>query len=190
MNNKLNQMTLEELWQLFPIYLVEHNEEWETFFFDEKTKLIEIIPSFMIEEIYHIGSTYIPNIMAKDIVDILLIVNKNKYLVQVKDILQNNGYLLMSESNIRISLNKGYTENGFAKRVFHIHLRLEDDIDELYFRDYLFEYKEVAKEYEKLKIDLACKYKHNRDLYTELKTEFINKYTKIAKNLYKGRYHS
>ena len=48
---------------------------------------------------------------------------------------------------------------------------------------YLLEHEGVAKEYEKLKIDLAIKY--NRDLYTLSKTEFIKKHTKIAKEIYK-----
>ncbi|MDE5867334.1 MAG: GrpB family protein, partial [Anaeroplasmataceae bacterium] len=79
------------------------------------------------------------------------------------------------------SLNKGYTENGFADKVFHLHLRLPNDQDELYFRDYLNAHKEVAKEYEELKIELWKKYEHNRDAYTNAKTEFVKKYTDLAK---------
>lgn len=188
MNKKLNEMTLEELWQLFPIFLVPHNKEWKNWFLEEKEYLYKLIPQEMIKAIYHIGSTCIPTIMAKNIVDILLIVREEKDLDEAKNILLNNGYLLISKTKIRISLNKGYTEAGFADKVFHIHLRLKDDIDELYFRDYLLEHKEIAQEYEKLKIELSKKYKHNRDLYTNLKTEFIKKYTEEAKLIYLNRY--
>ena len=87
-----------------------------------------------------------------------------------------------------ISLNKGYTENGFAEKVFHIHLRYVGNNNELYFRDYLNEYPEIAKEYEKLKLNLLKKFKHNRDAYTEAKTEFIIKYTELARKKYKERY--
>lgn len=92
-----------------------------------------------------------------------------------------NGYICMSESDKRISLNKGYTEKGFAERVFHIHLRLLNDKDEIYFRDYLNEHMEIAKAYENLKLNLWKEYEHDRDRYTAEKTEFVNKYTRLAK---------
>ena len=53
----------------------------------------------------------------------------------------------MSESRDRISFNKGYTEDGFAEKVFHLHLRYRGDNGELYFRDFLIEHPDVAKEY-------------------------------------------
>lgn len=55
-----------------------------------------------------------------------------------------NGYICMSETSDRISFNKGYTENGFAERVFHLQLRYIGDNDELYFRDCLIEYSNIA----------------------------------------------
>ena len=93
----------------------------------------------------------------------------------------------MSQTEDRLSFNKGYTEQGFAERVFHLHLRYTGDNDELYFRDYLLEFPAVAKEYERLKLSLWKKYEHDRDAYTNAKTEFIQKYTQQAKILYKNR---
>lgn len=87
----------------------------------------------------------------------------------------------MSEKEDRLSFNKGYTIDGFAKRVFHLHLRYDGDHDELFFRDYLIEHSDVAKEYEQLKMGLWKKYEHDRDTYTESKTEFVRKYTGMAK---------
>lgn len=107
---------------------------------------------------------------------------------KIKDILVHNGYISMNQSEGRISFNKGYTENGFAEKVFHLHLRYEGDNNELYFRDYLMEHLDVAKEYEKLKLDLWKEYEHNRDGYTNAKIEFISKYTKEAKKMYGERY--
>ena len=62
------------------------------------------------------------------------------------------------------------------------------DNDELYFRDYLIEHPNVAKEYEELKLDLWKKHVRNRDAYTNAKTEFVKKYTEKAKILYGNRY--
>ena len=94
----------------------------------------------------------------------------------------------MTENDKRVSFNKGYTRNGFAKKVFHLHLRQTGDNDEIYFRDYLIEHPEVANEYEKLKIRRQKKYRYQRDKYTTAKTDFVKKYTEKAKTLYKNRY--
>ena len=94
----------------------------------------------------------------------------------------------MSESRDRISFNKGYTEDGFAEKVFHLHLRYRGDNDELYFRDFLIEHPDVAKEYESLKMLLAKRYKYNRDEYTRAKSDFVLSFTNKAKMLYPDRY--
>ena len=88
----------------------------------------------------------------------------------------------MSASDTRISLNKGYTPEGFAERVFHIHLRLSGDHDEYYFRDYLREYPAIAKQYEALKLSLWKPYEHDRDGYTNAKGDFIRAITARAKS--------
>ncbi|HCT90851.1 MAG TPA: GrpB family protein, partial [Lachnospiraceae bacterium] len=109
-------------------------------------------------------------------------------LLDSKKVLENNGYICMSQSSYRISCNKGYTENGFADRVFHVHVRYAGDHDELYFRDYLMEHTDIADQYEKMKLKLWREYEHNRDAYTEAKTEFVRKWTSQAKEIYRGRY--
>ena len=177
MSRKLSEMTLEELWQLFPIILEEHKDYWSDWFAEESINLEKVLPKSA--RISHIGSTAVPTIWAKPIVDILVEIEIG--MDNVKDILINNGYICMSEEKSRMSFNKGYTENGFAERVFHLHLRYMDDNDEIYFRDYLIENPDIAKEYEKLKLGLWKQFEHNRDEYTNQKTEFVKKYTEIAK---------
>ena len=188
MSKKLEEMSLEELWQLFPIFLVEHSKDWELWYEEEKRIITSLIPKEYIIRVAHIGSTAISNIWAKNIVDILIELNINTQLEDVKNILTNNGWLCMSEDLNRISMNKGYTDQGFADRVFHLHLRIKGDNDELYFRDYLRENENIAKEYESLKLSLWRRFEHNRDGYTDAKTDFIKKYTQIARQSYGARY--
>lgn len=176
---KLSEMTLEELWELFPIVLSEHKPYWASWYQEEVAALEKILPLSV--GYYHIGSTAINGIWAKPIIDILLVVKSVSEMKDAADTLRQNGYIVMSASDKRVSLNKGYTENGFAERVYHLHIRLENDIDEIYFRDYLNAHPKVAKEYEELKLRLWKMYEHNRDAYTEAKSEFINKYTQLAK---------
>lgn len=182
MTKKLSEMSLEELWELFPIILTKHQECWSTWYRDEVNVLRNILPAQFHLRINHVGSTAINGIWAKPTIDILMEVPDVFVLNIVKEQMVTNGYICMSESRERISLNKGYSEKGFSERVFHIHLRLMGDNDEIYFRDYLNAHPQIAKEYENLKLALWKKYEHDRDKYTNAKTEFVIKYTKIAKD--------
>ena len=186
MGKKLSEMTLDELWQLFPIILVEHQDYWNNLYLEEEKLLKDILPK--IYRISHIGSTAISTIWAKPIIDILVEIPRECKMDDYKELITNNGYICMSQSENRISFNKGYTENGFAEHIFHLHLRYVGDNDELYFRDYLIEFPDIAKEYEKLKLSLWKKYEYNRDAYTNGKSMFINKYTKLAKIKYGNKY--
>lgn len=183
MEKELSEMSLEELWKLFPIFLTEHKDIWIKWFEEEKSSLEKILPQSQITRISHIGSTSISTIWAKPIIDILVEISVNSCMETIKSVLLDNGYTCMSQSEGRISFNKGYTKNGFAEKVFHLHLRYAGDNDELYFRDYLLHNKKIALEYEKLKLKLWKKYEHDRDGYTNAKTEFIEKYTEEAKRI-------
>ena len=180
MKKLLSQMTNEELWQLFPIFLTEHQTDWEIWY-DEELKFLEkILPADEVERISHIGSTAIKDIWAKPIIDILVEVRNDCGLHVIKDILTDKGYICMSEKTERISLNKGYTESGFAEKVYHLHLRYSGDADEVYFRDYLNDNPQLAKQYEELKLDLWKRYEHDRDGYTEKKSDFVRAVTLSA----------
>lgn len=167
-------MSLEELWELFPIILSPHNPAWEKWADDEIQSLSTLLAHYN-PTINHIGSTAIPNIIAKPIVDILVEISSDCDWCEVKNILEMSGYICMCESAQRMSFNKGYTPTGYANKVCHIHIHAIGDNDEIYFRDCLRRNPAVAKEYEILKLNLLPKYRNNRDGYTDAKTDFINK---------------
>ena len=185
---ELSEMSLNELWELFPIFLIEHNDKWDAFYSEMEAKLRCVLPQHSIKRISHIGSTAVPGIWAKDIVDVLVEISTDSNIECIAQLIERSGLLRMSMEDRRISLNSGYTKNGFADKVFHIHLRYVGDNDELYFRDYLKDHPQIAKEYETLKLGLWKQFEHNRDAYTEAKTKFIRKWTAIAKSDYAGRY--
>jgi GrpB-like predicted nucleotidyltransferase (UPF0157 family) len=186
MSKPLSEMTLHELWKLFPIRLSEHKEYWKDWYQEEKKFLSSFLPKNV--QIYHIGSTAVNGIWAKPIVDILLEAKPTEHQT-IYELLLENGYLCMAQSKERMDFNKGYTEHGFAERVFHLHLRDFGDHDELYFRDYLNDHPEVAKEYENLKLSRWKSFEYDRDGYTMMKTDFVRKYTKMAVEKYgQGKY--
>lgn len=188
MGKRLSEMTLEELWKLFPIFLTEHNGQWKDYYIEIETFLKDILTDYKIKRISHIGSTAISNIWAKPIIDILVEIDTNENIENVANVIEINGFIRMSSEKNRISFNRGYTENGFSEKVYHLHLRYVGDNSELYFRDYLNEYQEIAKAYERLKLDLWKQYEYNRNGYTEAKTAFIAQYTEEAKRAYQNRY--
>lgn len=188
MSKNLSEMSLEELWELFPIVLTEHQLCWKNWYKSEEKELIHLLSSTHFLRISHIGSTAVETIWAKPIIDILIEISKEDAIERVAEIVTQNGYICMCQSDNRKSFNKGYTKNGFDEKVFHLHLRYVGDNSELYFRDYLNEHLCTAKAYEELKLGLWKRYEHNRDEYTESKTEFISKYTELARQTYGSKY--
>lgn len=174
-------MTLEELWELFPIVLTPHDPDWAAWAEKEMAVLSTLLTGFD-KRITHIGSTAIPGIMAKPIVDILVEIPAETDKEGIRKIMEDAVYICMSVSDKRMSFNKGYTPEGYAERVFHIHFHHRGDNDEIRFRNYLITHLDVAKEYERLKLSLLPKFKHNRDAYTEAKTDFIKRICDLAKS--------
>jgi len=185
---ELSELTLEELWELFPIFLVDHNDAWATSYELEKKRVAEIIGAHSGFRLNHIGSTAIKGIKAKPIIDIFLEVEAERFARAISAIKASGQWTAMSESQGRVSFNKGYTRHGFAKRVFHLHVRCRGDCDELYFRDYLQAHREIALAYEALKLSLWKEFEHDRDAYTRAKTDFITRCTALAKSEFPNRY--
>ncbi|MDE5878378.1 MAG: GrpB family protein [Muribaculaceae bacterium] len=176
----LEDMTLEELWELFPIVLIPHQPQWRQWAEEEIGSLTVILTGYE-PIINHVGSTAVPAIWAKPIIDILVQMPSDVDWGKLRTMMEAHGYICMSTSDSRMSFNKGYTPQGFAERVFHIHFRRLDDNDEIYFRDYLISHPNLAKEYESLKLSLLPEYRHNRDGYTEAKSEFVKKVMALCK---------
>ena len=153
MGRDLSEMSLEELWELFPIFLVAHDDRWKDSFHEIEKTLSGLLSDRPVVRISHIGSTAVQEIWAKNIVDVMVEIPQSADMKDMARILEQNGFIIMSSMAKRISLNKGYTPNGFADKVYHIHLRYAGDNDELYFRDYLNEHPALAKEFEQGKLD-------------------------------------
>lgn len=187
---KLEEMTLAELWELFPIILKEHRWEYKRWYEEEEQQLTKLFADFPIQRINHIGSTSVEGLIAKPIVDILLEFPDGYDMEDASARLQKAGWIVMNDDSESrtLDLNKGYTPEGFAEKVYHLHVRAMGDWDELYFRDYLRKYPEVARQYEELKLGLKEKYEHNRDAYTDEKADFVQKYSQKAREEFGSRY--
>ena len=95
MSNKLSEMTLEELWKLFPISLTKHNPCWADWYIEEVDCLRGLLPYDI--QYFHVGSTAVKDIMAKPIIDILAVVDSYEEMVKSASILKEHNYIIMSE---------------------------------------------------------------------------------------------
>lgn len=178
--NGLKDLTLEELWELFPIVLSPQRPQWKEWANDEIISLSEILSVYS-PAISHIGSTAITGIQAKPIIDILVEIASDADWNRVRAEMESAGYICMSSSGTRMSFNKGYTLGGYSERVFHVHFHVYGDNDEILFRDYLNRNPALAHEYETLKLGLLPRYRNDRDGYTEAKSGFVGKIMGLAK---------
>lgn len=188
---QLSEMTNEELWQLFPVILSEHQADWAKNYLIEKQNLENIIGKESVIRINHIGSTAVPGLLAKPTIDILLEIRNNKDTNQLINQLERSGYIYSPQPEKpapHMMFMKGYTIRGFEGQAYHLHIRYAGDWDELYFRDYLMSHPEAVREYAQLKRQLKEKLEHDRDGYTQAKTGFIQGITALARKEFPERY--
>ncbi len=196
MGKRLEEMSIEELWTLFPIVLKEYNPDYPVWYERERERLKSLLGKENIFRISHIGSTAVPGLLSKPTVDILAEWSPSAQAEEAVARLRTEWILMSGEvpdktsarEPLRLVFNKGYTSAGFAEKVYHLHLRSPGDWDELYFRDYLLDHAQARAEYTKLKRGLIAKYEHDRDGYTAAKGEFVRACTAKARLLYAGRY--
>ena len=178
-------MTPEELGQLYPIIIKPYNPKWKEYYLQERDLLYHL---FSIElSIEHIGSTAVIGLSAKPTIDILL--EKPAILTdaEIIEIFTKNGYIHMKEQTNHLMFVKGYTPTGLEAISYHVHMAPLNETwlwDRIFFRDYLNQKKQYRYEYEELKIALAKQYKHDREAYTSMKTDFIKKITAEAKKAF------
>ena len=168
-----------------------YNPVYIGLFLKEKEHLFKCLPSNLITRIEHFGSTAIPSIPSKPIIDILVEVNcLKKTQEQIVPELENQGYDYLwrpttgDESSWYAWFIKRDSE---GKRTHHIHMVEKDSTmwKRLYFRDYLIKFPDEAKKYGDLKLKLSREFPNDRSQYTHGKTELIKELTWKALNFFK-----
>jgi len=164
-----------------PVIIVNYDPNWPTLYEKEKSNILEVI-GHKVLAIEHIGSTAVPGLGAKPIIDIMAGVNQKGDADECLLPLQKIGYTDVTpepdNSEWSYCLGKGAHSVGY-----HLHLvKFPGDRwnRQLFFRDYLRSHPEVAKEYFILKKKLSKKYGIDRVGYTDAKTVFIEKVILLA----------
>ena len=175
-----------EIYKNDAIEIVLYNAEWPHMADLEIKKLHEVLPADHILDIQHIGSTAIPGISAKPIIDIQIAVDSLPAIKQPAiDALKILGYEYWYENPDpeRMFFVKGMPPFG-EKRSHHVHIVRPTSRhwqEKIQFRDYLLSHPEAVTEYAQLKTTLATQHRYDRELYTDSKTQFVNDILKKAR---------
>lgn len=157
------------------VKLVLYSDEWNTAFEKEKSILSKALKGSFID-IQHIGSTSVPGLIAKPILDIVIAVPNIRTLGKCIKKLEQIGYQYLGdkENKENYLFVKGREDN----RTHYVHIveiNSSNWDNYILFRDYLRNNKDYLMEYSKLKKDLAKRFPDNRKKYTKLKADFIEK---------------
>ena len=188
MSKSLNQLTKEEIAQLFPVVLTPYDTRWPELFELDKCIILETLENTALR-IEHFGSTAIPGLTAKDTIDLLIEIPEDESLhADIIEKMKPLGYEFMWQTDANppyMVFAKGYN-TAKKEQTYHIHMSPGNHSlwDRLYFRDYLRENRDYATAYETLKIELAKQYELDRVGYRVAKTEFVTRITAQAKAYY------
>jgi len=161
------------------VRLVPYATEWKVYFEREKVALEALLGS-MILAIEHIGSTSIPGMVAKPIIDIAIGVVDFEEAKTCIPLIESLGYEYKGEFGIP---HRHYFVKG-DPRLFHIHMSevsCAEWQNTLLFRDYLRIHPDMAEEYAQLKLQLAKKHPQDREAYLDGKTAFVEKVLQMAR---------
>jgi GrpB-like predicted nucleotidyltransferase (UPF0157 family) len=157
------------------VVLVEHSAEWATRFQDERRSLLAVFEGLAVE-VEHVGSTSVPGLAAKPIVDILLGAPSLAAIEGRIDRLAKIGYKHVSDREDELPQRRYFVKPAQGAARVHLHAVERTNafwIDHLAFRDMLRADARLAAEYEALKRRLAERFPRDRAAYTDAKAPFI-----------------
>ena len=161
---------------LEPVHVVPYDPRWPALFEIERARIEAVVGEF-VEAIEHIGSTAVPGLDAKPVVDLMVGVRSLRDADRCIGPLEGIGYSYWSEDPR--AYRRFFVRFANAQRTARTHnLHIVETTHgfwerHLLFRDHLRTHPETAREYARLKHELAFRFRHDREAYTEAKTSFV-----------------
>jgi len=161
------------------VEVVEYDPSWPALFDAECTLLRHTLEGVAIA-IHHIGSTAVPGLAAKPIIDMLMEVTDLQALDALSDRMMSIGYIPRGEYGIP---GRRYFQKGGDNRTHHLHAFAAGDsnlLRHLAFRDYLRAHPEASADYGKLKKALANVCENDLERYCDGKDAFVKRLEAMA----------
>jgi GrpB-like predicted nucleotidyltransferase (UPF0157 family) len=169
-------MTMSEA----PVEIVLYDPAWPIRFEEEAEVLQLALAPWLVAKLEHIGSTAIPGLAAKPVIDIMAGV---KTLAESRPAIAAATTVGYHYAPYQVELEHWFCKPSLAFRTHHLHLvpfGSPQWLRPLAFRDYVRAHPAVATEYEALKRRLAQEHRLDREQYTQAKTPFIDQITDVA----------
>ena len=166
-----------------PVEIVPYDPVWPSRFADEAAVVRRALAAWLVGPIEHIGSTAIPELGAKAVIDIMAAVQTLDGSRGAIEAAARAGYCYAPYQQ---ELEHWFCKPSFAFRIYHLHLVPVGSpqwFRPIAFRDYLRVHPDVAAEYEALKRRLAAEHHLDREAYTIAKRPFIDRVTDVAMGL-------
>ena len=162
--------------------IVAYDPSWPARFEQERALLSEALGDHVVSGIHHVGSTAVPGLDAKPVIDILVGVADLPSSRPCIDLLAECGYV---HAPYRPDQMHWLCKPDPSRRTHHLHLVPAGSArfrDELAFRDHLRSHPDTARGYVALKRELAARFEHDREGYTTGKAEFIRAALEAARS--------
>lgn len=159
------------------VELFDHDHRWQNAFSIFAKELEAKVPANVCA-LFHIGSTSIPAICAKPVLDILGVTSSLEAFDALRPVLEEFGFTWKGEFGIQGRRYLPLYDDSGTIAFVHLHVFPKGAAEvetHLHFRDVLRSRSDLAKEYDSLKRTLAVQHKDRRDLYTDSKNNFIQK---------------
>ena len=167
--------------------IVDYDENWNKLFEIEKELITDVFKDNIIK-IEHFGSTSIPGLSAKPIIDILVFIHDINKVEQHNDEMKIHGYTARGENGMSGRRYFVKNKDDLVNHTHHVHIYEEGSnpfIDEAFlFRDYLCVNKEAREKYDTVKKELSKKFYDKPHEYTDGKHECVLEILKEAKNYF------
>ncbi len=179
-----------------PVTVVPYDPRWPASFAREKEYLLSCLPEDLVRRIEHFGSTAVPGLWAKPVIDMLVeVASLGETRKRIVPILESQNYEYFWRPTSGDDVPPFYAwfikrDPVSGERTHHIHMverEFLDHWDRLLFRDHLIAHAEVAGRYQELKLELASRYPNDRVRYTRGKAEFIERVMADAHGTRGGR---
>lgn len=158
-----------------PVQILDYDPRWPTLFEHEKVLLLDTVGPW-VAAIEHIGSTAVPGLAAKPIIDILVGVPRLDGAARCIGPLRTIGYEYVPEYEAVLPDRRYFHKGPPGNRTHHLHMAEYGGSfweRHLTFRDFLRGHPARAREYAILKRELAARLGEDQDGYTNAKTAFI-----------------
>ena len=166
-----------------PIILVPYEEAWPSLFEEERARIEGAVGPW-VEEIEHIGSTAVPGLAAKPVVDIMVGARSLEDSSTLVGRLEAIGYEYVPKLERQMPFRRYFRKLAGGRRTHQIHLVERSDAAfwdrHVLFRDYLRAHPEVAEGYSRLKYEVSERFREDRAAYTGAKTDFIAEVVRLA----------